>query len=680
MATMPGILIKIGADTTDAIQGLNRVENAMGRSLTGAEKMDRVFGAMRVAMIGAAAAAGAFAVKLGVDAVQGALEDQKALASLNQTLGNLGFGGATAEVDRFVGSLQTTYGVSDGILRPAFDRLVRSTRDVGEAERALAIAMDVSAGTGKDLESVTAALGKAYDGQTGALAKLGTGLDLSIIKSGDMQAITKGLAETFGGQAATAANTFQGQLNIVSEAAAEASEQVGYSLLNAMTGIADAMGGSGGAAEAIATTGDEIATIIDVTSDAVTEILKLIKVTDILTQSQLDANAAGEGSNGWVEYLISRVPLVGGAYVELLNGRQREAAQSVINQGLIGAEAQRYIGLANAAKATANAILQANAARSNQAVADRYTAQAVQQYGESIRFAGGNLSTYFNQVTAVNTALGGGGGGGGGGSTSSAIDKVNPKLQKLIDLTRGHIEQLTGSDGYVSNLAKLTDQMNGYSESVASNILGGISLSKVFDEADISGSLTAFTAQIGDVATFSTGLANLAAGLPNSPGAKALLSQLQTLGAGQGNAVLAGLTTEMATGLASQLDAAITTVNGNASLLGNKFYGEGEAGAQQLVLGMAEQISKDEAALIALGGKIGQPIGAQIKAEIVAALNEALGQAAAAQAAAVASTIAQVAASITGDTYNISGVVIDPVNVGRTLDRINAQAKSRTGS
>lgn len=678
MATMPGILIKIGADTTDAIQGLNRVENAMGRSLTGAEKMDRVFGAMRVAMLGAAAAAGAFAVKLGVDAVQGALEDEKALASLNTTLGNLGFGGATSEVDRFVGSLQTTYGVSDGILRPAFDRLIRSTRDVGEAERALAIAMDVSAGTGKDLEAVTAAIGKAYEGNTGALAKLGTGLDASIIKSGDMQAITKGLADTFSGQAAAAADTFQGRLNIVSEAASEASEQVGYSLLNAMTKLSDAMGGSGGAADALATTGDEISTIIDLSSDAIAKILELANVTDAWAASQEDANAAGAGSNGWVEYLVSRLPVVGGAFVELLNGRQREAAQSLVNQGLVGAEAQRYIGLANAAKATANAILQANAARANQAVADRYTALAVREYGEGVRFAGGNLSTYFNQVTAVNTALGGG--GGGGGSTASAIDKVNPKLQKLIDLTRGHIEQLTGSDGYVSNLAKLTDQMNGYSDSVASNILGGISLSKVFDEADISGSLTAFTAQIGDVATFSTGLANLAAGLPNSPGAKALLAQLQTLGAGQGNAVLAGLTTEMATGLASQLDAAITTVNGNASLLGNKFYGEGVAGAQQLVLGMAEQISKDEAALLALGGKIGQPIGAQIKAEIVAALTEALGQAAAAQSAAVASSIAQVAASITGDTYNISGVVIDPVNVGRTLDRINAQAKSRTGS
>lgn len=674
MATMPGILIKIGADTTDAIQGLNRVENAMGRSLTGAEKMDRVFGAMRVAMLGAAAAAGAFAVKLGVDAVQGAIEDEKALASLNQTLGNLGFGGATTEVDRFVGSLQTTYGVSDGILRPAFDRLVRSTRDVGEAERALAIAMDVSAGTGKDLEAVTAAIGKAYEGNTGALAKLGTGLDSTILKSGDMKAITQGLADTFGGQAATAANTFQGRLNVVSEAAAEASEQVGYSLLNAMTDITDAMGGSGGAAEAIATTGDEISTIIDLTSDAVTEILKLIEATDILAESQRDANAAGEGSNGWVEYLISRVPLVGGAFVELMNGRQREAAQSLINQGLIGAEAQRYIGLANAAKATANAILQANAARANKAVADRYTALARAE-DKYISFTGGNLSTYFDKVDKVNTVLA----GGGSSSTAGALDKVNPKMQKLTDLTRGHIEQLTGSDGYVSNLAKLTDEMNKYSESVASNILGGISLSSVFDEADISGSLTAFTNQIGDVATFSTGLANLAAGLPNSPGAKALLSQLQSLGAGQGNAVLAGLTTEMATGLVTRLDAAITTVNGNASLLGDKFFGEGVAGAQQLVLGMADQISKDEAALIALGGKIGQPIGAQIKAEIVAALNEALGQAAAAQSAAVASTIAQVAASITGDTYNISGVVIDPVNVGRTLDRINAQAKSRTG-
>jgi len=89
-------------------------------------------------------------------------------------------------------------------------------------------------------------------------------------------------------------------------------------------------------------------------------------------------------------------------------------------------------------------------------------------------------------------------------------------------------------------------------------------------------------------------------------------------------------------------------VNGNATLFGRSSTGKGSPPPQQLVTGMADQVVKDEAALIALGAKIGQPIGAQIKEQIVAALNEALGQAAATQAAAVANTIATVAGTIAG--------------------------------
>jgi hypothetical protein len=459
---MPGIIIKIGANTVDAVQGLNRVDSALNRNLTGAERMDRAFGAMKFALLGAAAAAGTFALKLGADAVQAAIEDERSLTSLNTTLKNMGFGPAASEVDGLIGRMQILYGVADTELRTAFDRLVRSTKDVGEAERALQIAMDISAGTGKDLETVSAALGKAYDGNTGALSKLGTGLDAAILKSGDMKAITEGLAQTFDGQAAAAAETFQGRLNVLSQAAGEASEQVGYALLGAMTDLADAMGGSGGAAEAIQTTGDELSTVIDLSTAAITKILELARVTEGLAGAQEDANAAGAGANGWVEYLISRVPVAGGALVELMNGRQRESASSARNSGIVNVEALRYIGLANAARAAANALLASNAARANQAVTDRYSALAMQEYGKNLGYTGGNLSTYFNQVDKVNTALA----GGGGGSTAAALDKVNPRLQKQIDITQGHIAQLTGADGYIAQLKALTDQQSAYADSV----------------------------------------------------------------------------------------------------------------------------------------------------------------------------------------------------------------------
>lgn len=672
---MPGIIIKIGANTVDAVQGLNRVDSALNRNLTGAERMDRAFGAMKFALLGAAAAAGTFALKLGADAVQAAIEDERSLTSLNTTLKNMGFGPAATEVDGLIGRMQILYGVADTELRTAFDRLVRSTKDVGEAERALQIAMDISAGTGKDLETVSAALGKAYDGNTGALSKLGTGLDSAILKSGDMKAITEGLAQTFDGQAAAAADTFQGRLNVLSEAAGEASEQVGYALLGAMTDLADAMGGSDGAAEAIQTTGDELSTVIDLSTAAITKILELARVTEGLAGAQEDANAAGAGANGWVEYLISRIPVAGGAIVELMNGRQRESASSARNSGIVNVEALRYIGLANAARAAANALLASNAARANQAVTDRYSALAMQEYGKNLGYTGGNLSTYFDKVDKVNRTL-----SGGGNSTSNALDKVNPRLQKQIDVTQGHIEQLTGSDGYIAQLKALTDQQTSYANSVSSSILGGINLSSVFDKENLGGSVAAFTAQIGDVASFSTELGNLAVTLPKSAGAQALIAQIQGLGVENGRALLAGLTTETATSLAASLDAATLTVTGNATLLGGHFYGEGVAAAQQLVTAMTDQIVKDEAKLRAIGKQVGQPIGAEIKAAIVAAITEALGEAANAQAAAVAGAVASAAATITGDTYNFpSATVIDPVNVTRVLDTYKAQSRSRTG-
>jgi hypothetical protein len=121
-------------------------------------------------------------------------------------------------------------------------------------------------------------------------------------------------------------------------------------------------------------------------------------------------------------------------------------------------------------------------------------------------------------------------------------------------------------------------------------------------------------------------------------------------------------------------------VTGSATLLGNHFYGEGVAAAQQLVTAMTDQIVKDEAKLRAIGKQVGQPIGAEIKAAIVAAISEALAEGAAAQAAAVAGAVASAAATITGDTYNFpSATVIDPVNVTRVLDTYKAQSRSRTG-
>ena len=186
------------------------------------------------ALAGAAAAVGAFAIKLGVDGVKAAMEEERALVQLETALGNVGQAFASVQVNQFIDDLQFMTGVADDELRPAYTRLVTATRDAAEAQDLLNLALDISAGTGRDLESVTTALSKAALGQTTALRRLGVPLDAATLKSGDLNAITEELAKTFDGQAEAAANTFQGRLKRLQVAASELQEAFGMGVLGAL--------------------------------------------------------------------------------------------------------------------------------------------------------------------------------------------------------------------------------------------------------------------------------------------------------------------------------------------------------------------------------------------------------------------------------------------------------------
>jgi hypothetical protein len=113
--------------------------------------------------------------------------------------------------------------------------LIRSTKDATKAQELQSLALDIAAGTGKDLKTVSEALGKAYDGNLGALKKLGVGIDESIIKSKNFDAAAAALATTFEGQASKQAETFQGKMARLTVAFDEAKETVGSYVLDALT-------------------------------------------------------------------------------------------------------------------------------------------------------------------------------------------------------------------------------------------------------------------------------------------------------------------------------------------------------------------------------------------------------------------------------------------------------------
>jgi hypothetical protein len=179
------------------------------------------------------AVVGAAATAFAISAVKNAAADQAAQRKLEETI--RASTNATVEQTKAVGNYinQTSIaiGVTDDELRPALSRLIRSTNDVEKAQELLNLALDITAATGKPLEAVTNALGKAYDGNATSLGRLGLGLDASVLKSKDFNSIYETLTKTFGNFAENEALTTEKQFARIKIAVDEAKESIGAALL-----------------------------------------------------------------------------------------------------------------------------------------------------------------------------------------------------------------------------------------------------------------------------------------------------------------------------------------------------------------------------------------------------------------------------------------------------------------
>lgn len=230
MADIRTLKLALLADTKNFIDGLDKADR---ETKTFSNKLDDALQKGAAAFLAVGAAAGAMAIKIGIDAVKAAVEDEKAQKSLAITLKNTtkATDAQVKAVEDFIDKTARATGVADDQLRPSLDRLLRSTQDITKAQKLQTLALDISAGTGKDLATVTEALGKAYDGNLGALKRIGVPLDENIIKTKDFDAATKALSETFAGQADAAAETFAGRMARIKIAIDEAKEQLGQALL-----------------------------------------------------------------------------------------------------------------------------------------------------------------------------------------------------------------------------------------------------------------------------------------------------------------------------------------------------------------------------------------------------------------------------------------------------------------
>lgn len=161
-------------------------------------------------------------------------DEDRAIRALSGTLNNLGLAFEGANTEDFIAQLQKTAAVSDSELRPAFQTLANATLDVAKSQKLLGLALDISAATGKDLQAIVTGLTKAYLKDTSSLARLNLGLtdaELKTMSFAEAQAI---LTERFSGQAAAAADSYEGKIRKLNIAFDEASETVGKKVIRSL--------------------------------------------------------------------------------------------------------------------------------------------------------------------------------------------------------------------------------------------------------------------------------------------------------------------------------------------------------------------------------------------------------------------------------------------------------------
>jgi hypothetical protein len=225
------------ARTTDLMVNIYGNDKSAGKTLKGVGKQadnvgdqfKRMGKVAATTFLAVGAAAGAFAAQ----SIKNAIEDEKSQRRLAIALKNTvnATKEQTASVEDYINKTQARYGVVDDQLRPSLQRLLTATKDITKAQELQTLALDVSAGTGKDLETVSNAIGKAYGGNLASLQRLGLGLDASVIKSKDTKKAFEILSKTFSGQAAGAADSLEGRFGRLKIAVDETKEQIGYALM-----------------------------------------------------------------------------------------------------------------------------------------------------------------------------------------------------------------------------------------------------------------------------------------------------------------------------------------------------------------------------------------------------------------------------------------------------------------
>ena len=184
---------------------------------------------------GVAAAAGL--ALFAKNSIEAALAQEKLDKQLQLTLRSIGQDFSLPEVKTFIADLQRATNVTEDQLVPALQKLIAQTGDLQSSQYLLSKALDISAGTGADLDTVLNAINKAAIGNYDSIAKLGVGFTTAEAKAMGFVELMQNL-DKYGGVAEAQTKTFAGQLERFKISAREATETLGQGFITASSYIA----------------------------------------------------------------------------------------------------------------------------------------------------------------------------------------------------------------------------------------------------------------------------------------------------------------------------------------------------------------------------------------------------------------------------------------------------------
>jgi len=173
-------------------------------------------------------------IRFGKEGAKAFIENEKSARRLAMSVKNLGLSFETPRIERFLDEISRMSGIEGERLRESFQTLIQTTGSVTKSQELLTQALDISAGSGVALETVSNDISAAYIGNNKGLTKYSLGLTKAELKTMSFAQVQEKLNEQFSGANADYLETYAGKFQVIQEAADNAQEIIGGALVESL--------------------------------------------------------------------------------------------------------------------------------------------------------------------------------------------------------------------------------------------------------------------------------------------------------------------------------------------------------------------------------------------------------------------------------------------------------------